>query len=110
MVLVQQGKSIFQVDASRWYDAHNQVQSVQLDNGVKIRFDGILFVTVGFSWDDDLQADPGAKAALREDGFLVEADMDSEASETTELESEDVEDFHGWNRGRGCPRRTAPQG
>ena len=47
---------------------------------------------VGFSWDDDLQADAAAKVALRADGFMTEADGDSEVSETTEPESEDVED------------------
>ena len=85
------------------------MQSVRLDKGFKIKFDGTLLAVVGFNWDDDLQADAAAKAALRTDGFLTEADGDSEVSETTEPESEDVEDIPWGNRGRGCPLWTAPQ-
>ena len=104
------GQASAKIGASRWYNAHNQIQCLRLTEGFKIRGEGVVHAAVGFCWDDELQAERDAKVALRAEGFLPECHSEAEASETTEPESADAEDFPGGNRGRGCPLCTAPQG
>jgi hypothetical protein len=67
------GKVMSKLGASRWYDAHCQVQCVRVDKSLKHRFEGVLYSAVGYCWDDDLHTDAEAKAALRRDGFMTEA-------------------------------------
>ena len=103
------GKTTAKSGSSRWYDTHRRVQCVRVDSNLKHKFDGVLYSVVGYCWDDNLHTDVDAKRALAEDGLMAETAEGSDASETTNPESDDVEDFLGLNRGRGCPLSTAPQ-
>ena len=103
------GKATAKTGASRWYETHGHVQSVRVDGNLKHRFEGALYSVIGYCWDDDLHNDVVAIAALKRDGFLTEMTAGSDASETTDPESEDDEDFLGLNRGRGCPLFPPPR-